>query len=397
MILSIGRRLKIRKRRLTTGDLIMGTILLAMLALLIALVSVNFKSLLAFANGQSNFKDGLGFFKVSGPDRLLILGLLVATIGAPVWLQTKLTNTSAQIDVAEQQAVKSKVYLDSLEARAHGAIDAGIEAAADRVEELWYRLVGAQDRIKDRDKEQRLAQKIESLEANLDSVARVSIGSRYKAVIGTQKARIGVVAVDTRRAHIFDTETGREEMVLVVHIFDDVAYWDYKQANVFVGDDDETDVNLWRILRSDSALQKFAEFDLVAGLGLESRSGEVSDGLSGRRAESLCTNIDVMLPKDGKTRAVGLDIGVYKGAAQERHESRDPRLRPVILVGIKAREEANYDMFVAELLSKVHVKGLDLGMFENLMPDNSPKWYRSPDCHAQYAFMEMDETDGHDG
>lgn len=367
----------------------MAVVLIALATVLITLISTNFKSILAFANGRTSFKEELGYFSVGFWDRIVVFALVGATIAAPILLQNKLSITHANFKVAERQAEQNQEYLDRLELSAQRAVGANIAKAADRLNALWERLRDARSNNTDN----RVSDKIETVARDLDAVARTAIGSKYKAVIGSQKTRLGPVSVNARRAHIFNTETGAEEMVIVVHIFEDVAYWEYKQANVFVGEDDESDVNLWRVLQSEDAVAKFGEFDLVAGLGLESRSGEVSDGLSGRRAETLCTNLEVMLANDTDTDAVGLDIGVYRGAAFESIEAKDPKLRPVIIVGVKARHDANYDMFVAELLSKVKIKGLDLGMFEKLMPDDNPDWYHSPDCHPQFAFINPKEGD----
>jgi len=126
---------------------------------------------------------------------------------------------------------------------------------------------------------------------------------------------------------------------------------------------------------------------MVAGLGLESKTRGEIGGFSTGRAQTLCTGLNNILNNRIATKAYGLDIGKYRGAAGETKDKLNHKLRPVVLIGINAPESTKYREFLTELLASVELLGLDLGNFEKLRRGHRPDWVPPPECIPGHEFI----------
>lgn len=351
----------------------------AVVALLIAIISANHQTILLAFNGKLKLPEGLGHYNLSGWQQIWIGILVLVTITAPIILQHSLSKVDRQVATTVEVRREAKAKLDDLAARLDVTIDQTLNRYRNKLTSLDAGLRRGQ-----------MQSEIRKLSARLTNPATLTLSSGEIAVFGSSTDQIGGLKTETREAHVFDQETGVQVLMLVVHIFEGLAYWDFAKSNLFVSEDDKTDFNLWRNLQSDDAIQKFSEFSFVIGIGLESNSGPGDMGYSGPRASTLCTNLHNMFVNKLPVMGLGLDIGRYMGASRETKSNKNPVLRPVILVGVDADKQADFEVFMKELLSNVHVPGLDLANFENLMGDNKPVWYKPPNCSADWRFLDAD-------
>ena len=368
---------------LTKGNLLMLGAWIAVAVLIGTLLAANIQPLLIAINGKLSLGDDIGYFKISWTRQLWIALLALTMVAAPIFLQRSLTRLESDFDTSKQEAIEAKAALDEFGERMHDAVKSSFETYDRIICDLGTRLRFGQSKCETN-------HKINEISRRLADVERVSLSSGEIAVYGTGTDRIGSLQTSTREIYVFDPKTADETLVVIVHIFDGVAFWEYGENNLFVELDDETDVNLWRHLKSPEAVDKLGEFDLVAGLGLESNTGDAHPNISRLRAGALCTGLNGMFANRTHTQAVGLDIGMYRGSARESKTDRDPQLRPVILVGINAKKHADYNLFLQELLAKVKIPQLELRRFENLREGRKPAWVYPPDCKPDFEFVGSD-------
>lgn len=225
------------------------------------------------------------------------------------------------------------------------------------------------------------------LRAELEEVKEFTLANGHTVLSGETWSNVGGVRTLTTELHVYDPETHEKAMDMVVHIFHDAAYWDFQDTLNFVSRDGKSDFNLWRHLQSEEALLTLAHFDIVAGLGLESKTHGGVGGFSAGRAQTLCNGLNNIFGSKVATQAYGLDIGKYRGSAGESKNNRNHKLRPVVLVGINAPESTKYKVFLAELLSSVELPGMDMGNFEKLRRGHRPDWILPPECVSGHDFM----------
>ena len=230
--------------------------------------------------------------------------------------------------------------------------------------------------------------KIRELSERLDAVSTQHSENGDLIVIGTPKLDGHMALPSVSEVHVLDPITSENKLLIVVHLFQDIAYWEYESSNLFVEKNDITDFNLWRFLTSETMQNELRQYDYIAGVGLESNSGASTGSLSRQRAAYLCTGIDNLLSSLSATQALGLDIGTYTGSRLENDQNKDATLRPVVLIGIDVlTDDVDYSEFVQELLAEIRIAGLDFGLFENLKDDKMAKWITPPDCEPSYSFL----------
>ncbi|MBA4228417.1 MAG: hypothetical protein C0456_17545 [Hyphomonas sp.] len=364
---------------MTREELFLLITAIAAFSLLGAIIGANHQAILLAVNGKLKLQDGLGDYNLDRWQQIKILVLVVITIATPIFLYRSLSAVDRQVAATVEVRREAKTKLDDLAARMEVAIRQKLTHYKSKIASLDAGLIRGN-----------LKSDIRKLSARLADVETRVLSTGEIAVFGSSTDQIGDLKTETREVHVFDQETGVQVLMLVVHIFEGLAYWDFAKPNLFVSQDDKTDFNLWRHLQSDDAMEKFTEFSFVVGIGLESNSGPGDMGYSGPRASTLCTNLHNMFVNKLPVMGLGLDIGRYTGASRETKLNKNPVLRPVILVGVDADKQADFEVFIKELLSNVQVPGLDLANFENLMGDNRPVWYKPPNCSADWKFLDVD-------
>lgn len=355
--------------------------LIAVAVLFGSLLLANIQPLLIALNGKLKVADDLGYFRIGWQRQLWVLACVAMMIAGPLLLQRSLTRIETDYDTTKQRALEAKAAVDGLSERMDAAFKSSLEEYNKIVCDLGVRLYNGQVKCS-------LQHQINELRRRLQNPEEFILDSGQVAVMGAGTGQIGSLKTATREIYVFDPKTAEETFVVIVHIFDGLAYWEYGETTLFVELDDKSDINLWRQLKTDTALRTFGQFDLIVGLGLESNTGEIDNGYSALRAKTLCTNLSGVFENRLDAEVAGLDIGMYRGDKRETKDQRNPRLRPVILVGVNAKEHADYDAFLQELLSKVRVPELELDQFENLMEGHKPNWYFPPQCRPRYDFVE---------
>lgn len=348
----------------------------AVLVFVSTIVGRNLSAVQALWNGGLDFGDGLGRFSLSVSERLVAAGLVLLIFAAALGLQYQLSGVQDRYTSDKGRAERAQTQMEDLEDR----MDEAVRGILARMRTAWSELGNQLELAKMKNDMRRYREELEE-------VREFSMASGHAVLSGEKWADIGSVSTLTTELHVYDPVTHEKTMDMVVHIFHDTAYWEFQDTLNFVGLDGETDVNLWRHLRSEEAMLTLSQFDIVAGLGLESKTRGEIGGFSAGRAQTLCNGLNGILGKEGSTQAFGLDIGKYRGAAGESKNNLNHRLRPVVLIGINAPENTKYREFLAELLVSVELPGLDLGNFEKLRRGHRPGWVLPPECVPDHEFM----------
>jgi len=345
-------------------------IVIAALSLIAAYVAENKEILPLILFGAQPFPEQAGTYETPKTLPLIVLVLLATTIASPIALQVVTNKIAHDYRIQEANAVQAKRDLEDF-----------IEWGRPRLAEVWNNLRNAhtQNQLND----------LRSVYGNAE-VARLKNNDLVLASEGTLD--IGGLTTQVEEIRVLGAQEQELKFVLIVHVFQDVAYWEYDEGALFVRDDDQTPVDLSRILHDNNAQESFDAFDIVVGLGLESQNSSTSSGVSRSRAHTLCGIIRSQLNSRSGTKPAGLDIGMYRGSVMEDDLNREPRLRPVIIVGVDVIDDStDFNQFAQELLRNVRLSGLDLGLFENLSrtykDDKELPWVTFSDCAPQVQFV----------
>ena len=358
--------------------IVIGLAVLFSLGALGAIIALNVDTATMIAAGGGHFRDNAGRFAVNGWSRLFAVALIAATITSPVLLAVTMTKVESNFVQAEKVAVERKANLDELTSKLVSGLRDVVATARKAFNQTDKRYRDAL-----------LEGRLRALESSQSDVAAILLRGGELAIRGQRDRGIGDLPGHSAEIRLVDSETIEDRLIVVVHLLDGLAYWDFMESNLFVKSDDRTDINLWRSLSTVGVVEELEKYDYVAGLGLQSKTRILDDDLSENRAKFLCAGLESLLKRTESTQALGLDVGVYKGAVSETAERRDPKLRPVVFIGIDVKDDAvDYKQFTDELLANVKISGVDLGMFEYLSDGRHAKWILPPECASQHAFIQ---------
>lgn len=231
---------------------------------------------------------------------------------------------------------------------------------------------------------------IETLKKRLTNVERKQSSWGQTVIQGEGVATFGELRVPTVESHLYNDEM-QPRLVVVVHMFKGVAYWQLTQANLFVDsrDDRKIPFGLFEHLNSANALNTFRQFDVVVGLGLESNTKTSAGNLSRRRAAFLCSGLFAIVGGEGSIEAAGLDIGKYQGTQFKAPSPQELEQRSVIFVGLEVADPTvDLDSVLDELLSGVTISGVDLGLYSNFREVDNLQWITQSECRPDFKFMQ---------
>lgn len=358
----------------TVHYVILGAAALTALGTLGAILSLS-PTVWAMAwKGSASFSSDAGTFAVPWQTRLGILALAFLIPAIPTFLVYQVTKLDSSFRIAERAAIERQVLLATTEKRLQKGIDRILASARQRFSAIdrAYEIAA-------------LSFKVSELSRELTEVRSLTTSTGDIAIIGSRQTKL---TENSTEIHIVDQKTAIEKLIVIIHLFDGVAYWEFQSSTLFVGPDNVSDVSLWRLLSTPEARAELERFDVVIGIGLQSKTTQLDQNLSQQRAGFLCSGLHGLLESNAETQALGLDVGAYQGALSETENRQDPTQRPVILVGVDLIDpNVEYSKFVQELLSSVRVSGLDLGLFENLSADKYPLWIPPPNCDTEFSFM----------
>lgn len=209
-------------------------------------------------------------------------------------------------------------------------------------------------------------------------VTRKSLSDSRLAIAAVAPRRIG--AFDETRAEVRVLDRlGMQQLVIVIHLFPDSAYWQFDSAGSFE-DAAGTPIEFLRVVEDPSAELELNKFDYLIGVGLSSNSPGSQRQLAIARAAVLCGSL-YGSSQSGGARALGLPLGIYQGPPQLAGSAQERRQRTVLIVGIRkvAPEVSERDLLL-EVLREVALPGVDLALYSGLAHGDPPTWLETRQC-----------------
>lgn len=230
---------------------------------------------------------------------------------------------------------------------------------------------------------------VKDFERRLDKVEQVNLPSGKIVLSGERRLPRTAIADAVKEYSVWSEDTGKENALVVVHLFQEKAFWKFKSPNVVINGSGEGNAEFWELLETPDMQKELSKSDLVIGLGLSSKTRTQDPYLSRDRAAHLCSGITGSLRSFPKVLIYGLDIGEYEGAQSESESKQRLKLRPVILVAIKVMQpDADFKEFHEELLHEVEIGGVDLGLFSKLKAE-VPTWITQQQCQPTFKFINL--------
>ncbi len=348
-----------------------------------------------FFSGSRTFDEEIETLHASSAVRWLVLGAVLAFVVSSVVLLVTFDSYQSQANERKSDARELRIKREQLEReRQQAERDEQAQALRDKLSRQWRELRDLSLRLETGKREAKNRELYQSFERRLTQVERRETSSGDLLVSGLRRTQSDDVSDEVIEYTLRDRDTGLEKSLMVVHLFKEKGYWKFKRANSIVDAADSPGYNFWDLLEDESLQSELSTFNLVAGIGLQSKTPNIDDKLSRNRAAFLCAGISGALRDETQVDVLGLDIGAYEGELSETEGDKKTFLRPVVIVAIKVSDpEAGYLAFHEELLREVRVGGLDFGFFSK-MKDKNPEWIEQEECNKNYRFVSTHHNAG---
>lgn len=228
-------------------------------------------------------------------------------------------------------------------------------------------------------REERANQRFAEMDAKLSAMRVLAWEDSRRAYIGEVASKLGSIPAKAIEIHV-DQADEYDEYVFVVHLLPEVAYWKLKSSNLFVDKHGEVFDFLAKLTQADTR-SEFLKYEMVAGIGLDSRTAEQDPQLSVRRSRTLCKGIADAVAGSKSTSALGLSIGTYTGPEVESESRPDASQRTVAIMGVvTGKAEVELTKIVSKVLKEIRYHGIDLSLYSGLQGDGEVGWVSMSDC-----------------
>ncbi len=239
--------------------------------------------------------------------------------------------------------------------------------------------------IEKEQRRQRLGEKItksrvSALEVAGYSQLRVSnLSTNSRLLQGKTTATVGELEVSEYRTEVDDLY-GNQKAILVFHVFENSAIWNYDSNNSFSRWNGRGVNILTEINKSSSLQKKFQEYDILVGIGLASNSTWLPSDISYERAAFLCGALNTFR-KDLGTQVYGLSIGHHEGPEVDSEEKPQKMQRAVAILGVKKKQDnVPVETYLKKISQSLSGSGLDLSKYSLMKRDQEPIWLKIDEC-----------------
>ncbi len=317
--------------------------LVLFLAAAISLFSGEGKVLGMLFTGSGDFPNDAGRFTLSWPVRLAVIASLLIGVAAIVVSKSALIQINEDFDRKSVAAQQAKIDEDN------------------------------------RKRDERTSKRFADMEAKLSAMRVLAWEDGRRAYIGEVASKLGSIPAKAIEIHV-DQADEYDEYVFVVHLLPETAYWKLSSSNLFVNKDGEVFDFLARLGAADVRTE-FLKYEMVAGIGLDSRTADRDPDLSMKRARTLCKGIADSVSGSKSTSALGLSIGTYAGPEVETESRQDVAQRTVAVMGISTgRAEVELTKVVSKVLKEIRYYGIDLSLYSGLREGGRIDWVSMSDC-----------------
>jgi hypothetical protein len=228
-------------------------------------------------------------------------------------------------------------------------------------------------------RDERTNKRFADMEAKLSAMRVLAWEDHRRAYIGEVASKLGSIPAKAIEIHV-DQADEYDEYVFVVHLLPEVAYWKLKSSNLFVDKRGEIFDFLARLAEAD-VRSEFLKYEMVAGIGLDSRTTDQDPQLSMKRSRTLCKGIADAVAGSKSTSALGLSIGTYTGPEVESESRPDSSQRTVAIMGVvTGKAEVELTKVVSKVLKEIRYHGIDLSLYSGLRNDGEVQWVSMTDC-----------------